>query len=127
MRRRAFLRTSSLAWMSGFAVPVKSETNSNKLLRPALSMNAYSFNSMLMSGEMSLDELFRFAAETGFAGIDLTAYYITGYPKVPEDQVLRMSGCLTEKIHPWDIPGKRLNPGSLKHSRNVLIMLLRTE
>jgi sugar phosphate isomerase/epimerase len=37
---------------------------------------------------MTLEELFKFAAETGFMGVDLTAYYIPEYPKVPEDKVL---------------------------------------
>lgn len=37
---------------------------------------------------MSLEELFRFARATGFAGVDLTAYYIPGYPDVPDDSVL---------------------------------------
>ena len=53
-----------------------------------LSLNAYSFNRPLLAGEMSLDELFQFAHETGFPAVDLTAYYIPGYPEVPEDQVL---------------------------------------
>lgn len=37
---------------------------------------------------MSLEDMFRFAAETGFEGVDLTAYYIPGYPEVPSDEVL---------------------------------------
>ncbi len=37
---------------------------------------------------MSLEQLFRFAKDTGFQGVDLTAYYIPGYPDVPADEVL---------------------------------------
>jgi len=37
---------------------------------------------------MGLGQLFRFAADTGFQGVDLTAYYIPGYPDVPCDEVL---------------------------------------
>jgi len=37
---------------------------------------------------MSLKDMFRFAAKTGFEGVDLTAYYIPGYPDVPSDEVL---------------------------------------
>jgi len=55
---------------------------------PAISLNAYSFNRPLLAHEMSLEELFQFAAETGFMGVDLTAYYIPGYPEVPEDKIL---------------------------------------
>ncbi|MCK4751385.1 MAG: sugar phosphate isomerase/epimerase [Bacteroidales bacterium] len=89
MQRRAFLKTSSLAYLSGFAVPAKFriKKNNNKI-KPVLCLNAYSFNRVLRDGEMSLEELFRFSAETGFAGIDLTAYYIPAYPNVPEDEVL---------------------------------------
>jgi len=55
---------------------------------PTLSLNAYSFNEALLSGAMSLNRLFRFASETGFSAVDLTAYYIPGYPEVPGDQLL---------------------------------------
>jgi len=54
----------------------------------SLSLNAYSFNRQLRAGEMSLEQLFRFAKDTGFQGVDLTAYYIPGYPEVPGDEVL---------------------------------------
>jgi sugar phosphate isomerase/epimerase len=53
-----------------------------------LSLNAYSFNALLMKGEMSLDELLGFCADQGFQGVDLTAYYFPGYPDVPEDAFL---------------------------------------
>ena len=53
-----------------------------------LALNAYSFNAPLLAGEMTLDELFRFARETGFSAVDLTAYYIQGYPEVPPDKLL---------------------------------------
>lgn len=51
-------------------------------------LNAYSFNRPLLDGKMSLEELFRFSAQTGFPGVDLTAYYIPGYPEVPGDEIL---------------------------------------
>jgi len=54
----------------------------------SLCLNAYSFNNLLRNGRMSLEQLFRFAKETGFNGVDLTAYYIPGYPDVPADDVL---------------------------------------
>ncbi len=88
MYRRTFLKTSSLACMAGLAQPVKPGLGKDGKIRPAISLNAYSFNSPLLAQEMSLKELFRFAAETGFMGVDLTAYYIPGYPEVPEDQTL---------------------------------------
>ena len=52
------------------------------------SLNAYSFNRALLEEGMSLEELFIFAARIGFSSLDLTAYYIPGYPEVPDDDAL---------------------------------------
>jgi sugar phosphate isomerase/epimerase len=88
MYRRTFLKTSSLAFMAGLAKPAKPGLGKDGKIRPAICLNAYSFNRMLLNHEMSLKELFLFAAQTGFMGVDLTAYYIPGYPEVPEDNIL---------------------------------------
>jgi sugar phosphate isomerase/epimerase len=74
--------------MAGFVKPEKPGLGNDGQIRPAISLNAYSFTRMLLANEMSLKELFLFAAETGFMGVDLTAYYIPGYPEVPEDNIL---------------------------------------
>ena len=90
MQRRNFLKASSLV-MAGAAAPLV-RTSPPVPQPPAsgatLALNAYSFNAPLLAGEMSLDELFRFARTTGFYGVDLTAYYIPGYPEVPEIAIL---------------------------------------
>ncbi|MDP2336223.1 MAG: sugar phosphate isomerase/epimerase family protein [Bacteroidota bacterium] len=52
------------------------------------SLNAYSFNSPLMKGEMNLDELLEFCAANQLDAIDITAYYFSGYPEVPSDEYL---------------------------------------
>jgi sugar phosphate isomerase/epimerase len=57
-------------------------------IQVSLCLNAYSFNSLLLSDKMSLKQLFQFAKDTGFQGVDLTAYYIPGYPNVPANEVL---------------------------------------
>ncbi len=88
MYRRTFLKTSSLACMAGLAKPAKPGLGKDGKIRPAISLNAYSFNNPLLAHEMTLQELFHFAAETGFMGVDLTAYYIPDYPEVPEDKIL---------------------------------------
>jgi len=91
MYRRTFLKTSSLACMAGAARPAMATRpglGKDGKIRPAISLNAYSFTRPLLAHEMSLEELFQFAAETGFMGVDLTAYYIPGYPEVPEDKIL---------------------------------------
>jgi sugar phosphate isomerase/epimerase len=52
------------------------------------SLNAYSFNKSLRDGSMSIDELIEFCSATGFDGVDITAYYFTGYPEIPPDDYL---------------------------------------
>ena len=37
---------------------------------------------------MTLDDMMEFCAEKGLMAVDITAYYIPGYPKVPSDEVL---------------------------------------
>jgi sugar phosphate isomerase/epimerase len=50
-----------------------------------LSCNLYSFNDPLRKGEMTLEEVFRFCSDLGFAAVDPTGYYFPGYPAVPSD------------------------------------------
>jgi sugar phosphate isomerase/epimerase len=90
MQRRSFLKTSSLllAGSGGIkAIPAGSKKGDQEF-GCNLALNAYSFNTPLLEGAMTLEDLFRFARRTGFNGVDLTAYYIQGYPEVPEDKVL---------------------------------------
>jgi sugar phosphate isomerase/epimerase len=92
VKRRKFIKTSSMAWLATAAAPASLSatpgSKTGRVLKPSICLNAYSFNRQLRSGEISLDEMFRFAAETGFEAVDLTAYYIPGYPEVPPDEVL---------------------------------------
>jgi sugar phosphate isomerase/epimerase len=53
-----------------------------------LSLNAFSFNGPLTEKRMTLDQLLEVCADIGFDGIDITAYYFPGYPKVPSDEYL---------------------------------------
>lgn len=89
MRRRSFVRTSSFALVGAAGISpskVKPVNSSPYGITPSL--NAYSFNQALLEEGMSLGKLFQFAAKTGFTAVDLTAYYIPGYPEVPEDEAL---------------------------------------
>jgi sugar phosphate isomerase/epimerase len=89
MKRRSFLKASSMALAGTAGVPpIRAGYRSVEYAAPTLSLNAYSFNEVLLSGQMSLNRLFRFASGTGFSAVDLTAYYIPGYPEVPGDQLL---------------------------------------
>jgi hypothetical protein len=51
-----------------------------------ISLNAYSFNDMLMKKKISLTELLEFTAKTGFEAIDITGYYFSTYPAVPSNE-----------------------------------------
>ncbi|OYY22559.1 MAG: hypothetical protein B7Y69_06385 [Sphingobacteriia bacterium 35-40-8] len=86
--RRDFLKTCLMAplFPSFKEVAIPSEAGQGKHLK--LSLNAYSFNDMLKSKSMSIEELIDFCAQMGFEGIDLTGYYFPGYPQVPSDEFL---------------------------------------
>lgn len=89
MKRRSFIKTSSAALVgAGSLGRPKEEIRILSTYCPTLSLNAYSFNEELLDGSMSLEQLFHFAAETGFPAVDLTAYYIPGYPAAPSDELL---------------------------------------
>lgn len=89
MQRRSFLKSSS-AVLVGAGV-MRRPPEEKRILAtycPTPSLNAYSFNNALLNEGMSLEQLFQFAAETGFTAVDLTAYYIPGYPEIPSDELL---------------------------------------
>lgn len=52
------------------------------------SLNAYSFNKPLRSGEMTLHDVIDYCARLELSGLDATGYYFPGYPEVPEDSYL---------------------------------------
>jgi sugar phosphate isomerase/epimerase len=51
-----------------------------------LSLNAYSFNDMLMKKQISKAEVLAFCAKTGFSAVDMTGYYFSTYPGTPTDE-----------------------------------------
>ena len=52
------------------------------------SINAYSFNALLRSGEMTFFDMMEFCAEIGMDAVDLTGYYFSSYPQTPENKTL---------------------------------------
>ncbi|MCJ7467234.1 MAG: sugar phosphate isomerase/epimerase [Maribacter sp.] len=52
------------------------------------SVNAYSFNSLLKSGEMTFFDMMEFAAQIGLDAVDLTGYYFPSYPEIPTNNEL---------------------------------------
>lgn len=53
-----------------------------------LSLNTYSFNKELRSGDTTLFKLIPFCKKVGFDAIDPTGYYFPGYPEVPGDEYI---------------------------------------
>jgi len=56
--------------------------------RVQYSVNAYTFNSLLRSGEMTFFDMLEFAAKIGLNAVDLTGYYFSDYPEIPDDKTL---------------------------------------
>lgn len=53
-----------------------------------ISLNVYSFNSLLREGKIDLFDVLDFCAEYNFEAIDPTGYYFPGYPEVPTDKYI---------------------------------------
>lgn len=88
MNRRRFIAGAG-------AIPVLGTVASTRSIVPTtsaagipgvkLSCNLYSFNDVLRSGEMSLEEVLEFCADLGLGAVDPTGYYFPGYPALPDD------------------------------------------
>lgn len=86
MKRRHFVKSSLLASPLLVSNSRDEILNNKRKARPLkLSLNAYSFNAQLRSGETNLLELIEFCKVHGFDAIDPTGYYFPGYPNVPDD------------------------------------------
>ena len=87
--RRKFL-TSMVGIPAGIVMSTAAKKENRKIKAKGLktSLNAYSFNKPLRDGNMSIDELIDFCSDSGFEGVDITAYYFKGYPQVPPDEYL---------------------------------------
>jgi sugar phosphate isomerase/epimerase len=94
--RRDFIFRGTAAVPGVALIPFFKGAESNmlsSLRQPArenlrLSLNAYSFDRLLKSGAMTINDLLEFCSETGFDGVDLTGYYFPGYPSVPSDDII---------------------------------------
>jgi len=53
-----------------------------------LSLNVYSFNSLLREGSIDLFDVIKFCAKHNFDAIDPTGYYFPGYPTVPANDYI---------------------------------------
>ncbi|WP_420460917.1 sugar phosphate isomerase/epimerase family protein [Neolewinella sp.] len=88
--RRNIIRSLALApigWRAYSSV-LSSSSKPPTTSRVQYSVNAYSFNDALRSGELTFGSMMEFAADLGLNAVDLTAYYFGNYPEVPDDKVL---------------------------------------
>src|SRR5690554_1239096 len=89
-KRRDFLGSLALAPIllgsrSLFASPfIKTSARSGL----QYSINAYTFNSLLRSGKMTFFDMMEFASALGLNAVDLTGYYFSDYPGIPDDKTL---------------------------------------
>ena len=92
MKRRNFFKsaaaTTALAFLPFERLTAVTGQARSMPARIKISLNSFSFNRPLMSGEMTMDDMLDYAAQTGFEGIDLTGYYFPGYPEVPTDEYI---------------------------------------
>ena len=89
--RRAFLQNMMVAPLilgSGNLMALPSKHETPKKSRVQYSVNAYSFNTMLRSGEMTFFDMMEFAADIGLDAVDLTGYYFESYPQKPSNETL---------------------------------------
>ena len=74
--RRTFLAAAAAAPLARTQVQRTAGT------RLKIGLNAYSFNTPLMSGKMTLFDVIDYCAANHIDGADLTGYYFPGYPNV---------------------------------------------
>lgn len=95
MQRRAAL-TYLLASPALSVLKLHPTTSFAPSKRLKISLNAYSFNAPLMANRISVEQMMDFCVSHGFEGLDLTCYYLPGYPQVPSDDYLFS---LKRKLH----------------------------
>ena len=83
------------AFMSALTSPLvaKSAMSNAEMVRndgPFIkySLNAYSFNTPLRAGELTLFDVIDFCALNNISGLDATGYYFPGYPQQPPDRFI---------------------------------------
>ncbi len=93
LNRRSFTRNIAMAGVAAATLPVTgfkenqvSPGSGTSHLK--ISLNAFSFNDLLLSKKITIDDVLEFCAKTGFEGVDLTGYYFPGYPAVPPDKYI---------------------------------------
>jgi len=89
--RRKFMKSmQAVPFIASCLNSLATETNTKAVSKKfghklKLSLNLYSFNSLLMEKKIDLFDVLDFCAEYNFDAIDPTGYYFPGYPEVPTD------------------------------------------
>ncbi|TBN03211.1 sugar phosphate isomerase/epimerase [Hyunsoonleella flava] len=89
--RRTFLKSMALAPLalsSNSLLALSKNKPTSIKNRLQYSINAYSFNAKLRSGEMTFFDMMDFCAEIGMDAVDITGYYFSSYPQVPPNKEL---------------------------------------
>jgi len=91
MNRRGFLFSSAFALPCFVRAEGRTQATVPRMggVRLKLGLNAYSFDRVLKTGEMTLEDLVTYCAQNNFDALDATGYYFPGYPKVPTDDAIR--------------------------------------
>jgi sugar phosphate isomerase/epimerase len=90
--RRSFTRNIALAGVAA-ALPVNINNEKTTVSvvgtdHLKISLNAFSFNDLLLAKKITIDDVLDFCARIGIEGIDLTGYYFPGYPEAPSDEYI---------------------------------------
>ncbi len=92
INRRSFARNIAMAGVAATlpvnkisSEPAIASTGMNHL---KISLNAFSFNDLLLAGKITIDDVLDFCAKLGIVGVDLTGYYFPGYPEAPSDEYI---------------------------------------
>src|SRR5512133_1100589 len=92
LNRRSFTRNLALAGVASalpvsgiLAEPSNSASGTDHL---KISLNAFSFNDLLLAKKITIDDVLDFCAKLGIEGVDLTGYYFPGYPEAPSDEYI---------------------------------------
>ena len=96
MKRRNLLNASlamalSPLWGRPFAdspAEAADHAKAANKVRLKLGLNAFTFNTALISGEMSRNEVIDFCCRHQIDGVDMTGYYFSQYPEIPDDPSL---------------------------------------
>ncbi len=81
---------SPLLIRSAVASPIESEHQGDieGKVRLKLGLNAFTFNTVLIAGEMTRNDVIDFCRDHQIDGVDMTGYYFSQYPEIPDDKSL---------------------------------------